>query len=615
MKRVLIVFFLILGFQSFGQRYAKMGERDGVKYYIHRVTDGETLYGIQTLYGVDIEKIKQANVGSETIEIGQRLYIPIRYHDVKHTVRNKETLYGISRRYSVPIDSLNAHNPNLNGGLKKGQELLVKNLILSIELKPKMIDVKQDTSAVSNVVVDQLISNDSIVEYEVQSGETMYSISKRFMVSIQVLLARNNLSTVALQPGQVITIPLKKEMKIKPRQHILHISDSLSENNSHVDKRENYIKRLVGIPGDTLEIIDSVLFVNGKPAHVAENQDTIVGDKKFQAVVLLPFNLDTIDTRGLRSYALEYYMGALLAIDSLKSYPVNASFRFIDYLAKSMPFDSLLQTGALDSADLIYAPFDYTLSEKLAEWAQAKSVKIIYPLASHHALKLAPDPFEIEAPKTYFMNPNTSALLEVMAKHLSTRDSVQIVLIKTSDSTEFGVYNEFLRLTQYLDLPVKIQEANFSNYTYFSKKKGLKTLYVLLSKCSPKIDELLAFSSETENVEVYGLKEWKKCSSYLKSTENVKGYRFPNPSYLSYEIPEIKRIHKIYRGRYNSDLTKMSCLGFDATLNMLLYALYDLKLPAGLVHKFDFIKTGDTQMNSSAFMLEFKDLEENLIEP
>ena len=27
-------------------------------------------------------------------------------------------------------------------------------------------------------------------------------------------------------------------------------------------------------------------------------------------------------------------MGALLAIDSLKSYPVNGSFRFIDYLSK-----------------------------------------------------------------------------------------------------------------------------------------------------------------------------------------------------------------------------------------------------------------------------------------
>lgn len=39
-----------------------------------------------------------------------------------------------------------------------------------------------------------------------------------------------------------------------------------------VDKRENYIKRCVGIPGDWLQIKNSVLYVNGKKAFVAENQ-------------------------------------------------------------------------------------------------------------------------------------------------------------------------------------------------------------------------------------------------------------------------------------------------------------------------------------------------------
>lgn len=34
-----------------------------------------------------------------------------------------------------------------------------------------------------------------------------------------------------------------------------------------VDKRENFIKRCVGIPGDTLKIIDGVLYVNGKPGE------------------------------------------------------------------------------------------------------------------------------------------------------------------------------------------------------------------------------------------------------------------------------------------------------------------------------------------------------------
>jgi signal peptidase I len=40
-----------------------------------------------------------------------------------------------------------------------------------------------------------------------------------------------------------------------------------------VDKRENYIKRCVGIPGDWLEIKNSVLYVNGKPGFIPPFQN------------------------------------------------------------------------------------------------------------------------------------------------------------------------------------------------------------------------------------------------------------------------------------------------------------------------------------------------------
>lgn len=39
-----------------------------------------------------------------------------------------------------------------------------------------------------------------------------------------------------------------------------------------VDKRENYIKRCVGLPGDILEIKNSRLYINNKPALIAKNQ-------------------------------------------------------------------------------------------------------------------------------------------------------------------------------------------------------------------------------------------------------------------------------------------------------------------------------------------------------
>jgi len=55
-----------------------------------------------------------------------------------------------------------------------------------------------------------------------------------------------------------------------------------------VDKRENYIKRCVALPGDEIEIINSILFVNGKKAWKAPNQNLeyeIVGGPLLESTV------------------------------------------------------------------------------------------------------------------------------------------------------------------------------------------------------------------------------------------------------------------------------------------------------------------------------------------
>ena len=44
--------------------------------------------------------------------------------------------------------------------------------------------------------------------------------------------------------------------------------------NRPIDKRENYIKRCLGIAGDTLKIVDGMVYINGKPGDLPEMSQT-----------------------------------------------------------------------------------------------------------------------------------------------------------------------------------------------------------------------------------------------------------------------------------------------------------------------------------------------------
>ena len=65
-----------------------------------------------------------------------------------------------------------------------------------------------------------------------------------------------------------------------------------------VDKRENYIKRCVGIPGDTIHIVNTELFVNNKPQAVCEERQHIyfvnspsgLSDYAFKNLGITEFN-------------------------------------------------------------------------------------------------------------------------------------------------------------------------------------------------------------------------------------------------------------------------------------------------------------------------------------
>lgn len=70
-----------------------------------------------------------------------------------------------------------------------------------------------------------------------------------------------------------------------------------------VDKRENYIKRCVGLPNDLLEIKASILYVNGKPAWRAPHQNL-----QYEVSNFMPLSKETmLEKFGLEQDRNDYY--------------------------------------------------------------------------------------------------------------------------------------------------------------------------------------------------------------------------------------------------------------------------------------------------------------------
>ncbi|MBU2018539.1 MAG: LysM peptidoglycan-binding domain-containing protein, partial [Bacteroidetes bacterium] len=205
MKHFLLLLVLLQFTIGFAQpENAKIETINGRKHYVHFVQSGNTLYGIYKLYNVPVDEIVKANPGVEKgLQEGQRIIIPIggsqslEKNLVLHKVEAKETVYGIAKKYNSTPEELIQLNPSIENGLNVGQEIKIPVATPSgngTTLKEEQRNFKVSFS-------------DTVIFHEVKKGETLYSLSKRFMVTENELKKTNGLRNDKIKPGDVLKIP------------------------------------------------------------------------------------------------------------------------------------------------------------------------------------------------------------------------------------------------------------------------------------------------------------------------------------------------------------------------------------------------------------------------
>lgn len=230
----------------------------GEKFVLHQVRTGETVFSISRQFKTDTQVLEKYNPQiSEGLKIGDILKIP--YHDdvvlqnlpetqkgdpvrfESYTISSRtETPYFIAREFGITVEEIYAYNPEITR-FRKGTKLRIP-VWEPTETVPSIEPAAQEET-------EQAEKKQELIMHEVKSGETLYSLARRYQISESEILFYNP-GARNLKAGSVIYLPKKAEPVFKtPSDKISNaIDESLSQ--TRVEKG-NYFEHVV-VSGETL---------------------------------------------------------------------------------------------------------------------------------------------------------------------------------------------------------------------------------------------------------------------------------------------------------------------------------------------------------------------------
>ncbi len=182
----------LLKIPSTGESDEGSSSGGGQNYFKYTVKLGDTLYSIARQYETTVDEIKRINnLTSNNLSIGQVLDIPSgnssnnnnnnNNNNITYIVVSGDSLYSIARKYNTTVDELKRLNNLTSNNLSIGQIL--------------------------KVPVSNSNGNNSSITYVVVSGDNLYDIARRYNTSVDAIKSLNNLTNNNLSIGQVLKIP------------------------------------------------------------------------------------------------------------------------------------------------------------------------------------------------------------------------------------------------------------------------------------------------------------------------------------------------------------------------------------------------------------------------
>ncbi len=208
----------------------------------YTVQKGDSLWSIAKRFNVGVNEIKSANnLSSNLISVGQQLVIPgvapSDQTNVTYVVQKGDSLWSIANANNITVDELANLNDLATNTIYVGQVLQIPNT---------------GNSGITTPDVDTV--------YIVQKGDTLYSIALKYNTTPTAIMNKNNLTSNVLSVGQTLTIPGDVESTgndddvINTNTYIVQRGDSLYSISMAYGVSVDDLKRANNLTTDVLTI-------------------------------------------------------------------------------------------------------------------------------------------------------------------------------------------------------------------------------------------------------------------------------------------------------------------------------------------------------------------------
>ncbi len=405
---------------------------------------------------------------------GARYYI--------HTIADGDTLYSLAKEYGVTTKEIYKHNPSVRNGYKIGANI-------------KIPYVEQPVKNLSDKKTQRVFDIHSVTK-----GETIYSISRKYEISVDMILEDNpTVDPAGLAIGQNINVrkseqgqssaersmselddyrqQLNKLLDEGLAYHLVAEGDTLDSLRKEFDMVEGEIEDLNDLPIGEPLAVGSLVLVNDLSGDDAsrsvladETEERIYRDvvSSFSALrwgdtlrisLLLPLSI--------RGYAIkpivEFYNGFMLGVEGLKSKGRNIEVNLFNTERSRERVAQIVESEDFLNSNLIVGPVYEELMAAVLQSAERRGVAVVSPLAS--------------------LKQSDSEVLFQVAPHAEHRyNKLAELLAEVGEISEdqVGVESEYDAILSYDDESIYSNEAEEVVYDLYDERSNLERQIIKL---------------------------------------------------------------------------------------------------------------------------------------